>query len=239
MPEFGMGGGSATDIPLSKIQELKSQGLTNNEIIQTLQRQGFSSTQIFDSLSQASVQPVATMPPSISLGSSMGYVGSAMQSATSSQPLNTRNVSSRRMDPPPMMGMNSQAPINFDPGSDTEEMIEAIIDEKWNDMMVDINKVIAWKESTEARIIKVEQQMADMKDQFDKLHQAIIGKVGEYDQHILEVGSEVKAIEKVFSKVLPAFTDNVAELSRITDQMKRQPPSIGQSNSSFNQPVRR
>ncbi len=236
MPEFGIGGGSATDVPLSKIQDLKSQGLTNSEIIQTLQRQGFTSTQIFDSLSQASVQPQATMPPGIPPA---GIAQPVASQTTSSQSLNTRSATFRRMDPPPMMGMNNQAPMNFDPGSDTEEMIEAIIDEKWNDMMVDINKVISWKESTEARIIKVEQQMIDMKDQFDKLHQAIIGKVGEYDQHILEVGSEVKAMEKVFSKVLPAFTDNVAELSRITDQMRKQ-PSIGQSSSSSsNQPVRR
>ncbi|HIH24741.1 TPA: hypothetical protein HA251_06940 [Candidatus Woesearchaeota archaeon] len=91
-------------------------------------------------------------------------------------------------------------------------------------MVADINKVISWKESTEARITKLEQQMNDLKDQFDKLHQAVIGKVGEYDQHILEVGAEVKAMEKVFSKVLPVFTDNVAELSRITDTMKRSSP---------------
>ena len=125
---------------------------------------------------------------------------------------------------PPMFAPQARSGGGFDGGSDAEEMIEAIIDEKWNDMVADINKVISWKESTEARITKLEQQMNDLKDQFDKLHQAVIGKVGEYDQHILEVGAEVKAMEKVFSKVLPVFTDNVAELSRITDTMKRSSP---------------
>ena len=92
--------------------------------------------------------------------------------------------------------------------------------QKWNDLMADINKVIEWKDSSEERIVKMEQQLADMKDQLDQLHKAIIGKVTEYDQHILDVGAEVKAMEKVFSKVLPAFTDNVAELSRITSKLK-------------------
>jgi hypothetical protein len=117
------------------------------------------------------------------------------------------------MDPPPMRGGFAS--------SDSEEMIEAIIDEKWNDLLADINKVIAWKDATEARITKMEQQLTDMRDNFDKLQAAVIGKVGEYDQHILEVGAEVKAMEKVFSKVLPVFTDNVAELSRIADKMKK------------------
>jgi DNA-binding transcriptional MerR regulator len=112
----------------------------------------------------------------------------------------------------------------YEASTDTEELIETIIDEKWNDLLADINKVIAWKEATDAKLIRMEQQMTDLKDSFDKLQQAIVGKVGEYDQHILEVGAEVKAMEKVFSKVLPVFTDNVAELSRVTDQLKKNIP---------------
>ena len=115
----------------------------------------------------------------------------------------------------------------YEGGNDTEEMIEAIIDEKWNDLLSDINKVVAWKEATETRLAKMEQQMTDMKDSFDKLQAAVVGKVGEYDQHILEVGAEVKAMEKVFSKVLPIFTDNVAELARVSDQIKRNAQAAG------------
>jgi hypothetical protein len=37
---------------------------------------------------------------------------------------------------------------------------------------------------------------------------------------MLEVGAELQAMEKVFSKVLPQFVDNVNELSRITDKVK-------------------
>jgi len=213
MPEYGYTNAtSATDIPLNRIHELKMQGLSNNQIIQTLQRQGFSSSQIFDALTQVNAQPTQTVPTSAASFSSSPF-------SQPTNPLNTPSSSASRMEPsmprPPMM----TGP--FDAGSDTEEMIEAIIDEKWNDLLGDINKVVAWKEATEARLTRMEQQMTDLKDNFDKLQQAVVGKVGEYDQHILEVGAEVKAMEKVFSKVLPVFTDNVAELSRITEQAKR------------------
>ena len=204
MPEFGINPAiSATDIPLARIQELKNQGQSNNQIIQTLQRQGYTSTQIFDALNQSAVQPTSA--------------SAIYAQAAPSQPLNSPPPMRGRMDPPPF-----NRPLE---GGDSEEMIEAIIDEKWNDLMTDINKVIAWKEATEGRIAKMEQQITDLKDSFDKLQQAVVGKVGEYDQHILEVGAEVKAMEKVFSKVLPVFTDNVAELSRVADQMKRQVPN--------------
>ena len=42
------------------------------------------------------------------------------------------------------------------------------------------------------------------------------------------VSNRVKAMEKVFSKVLPVFTDNVAELSRVSDAMKRSAIASGQ-----------
>jgi len=59
-----------------------------------------------------------------------------------------------------------------------------------------------------------------MKDQFDELHKAVIGKIGEYDKNILNVGAEVKAMEKVFSNVLPVFVNNVKQLNDITKKFK-------------------
>jgi len=118
--------------------------------------------------------------------------------------------------------MQQQAP-NIDPGmmsATNEELIETIIEEKWNELIKDINKIINWKNKTEEKVLKMEQQMKDLKDQFDELHRAVIGKIGEYDKNILNVGAEVKAMEKVFSNVLPVFVNNVKELNEITKKFK-------------------
>ncbi len=122
----------------------------------------------------------------------------------------------------PMPSMQQQPPAQQQFQTTNEELIEAIIDEKWNDLVKDINKIIEWKNIADAKLISMTQQLKDMRGEFDKLHQSIIGKVGDYDQHILNVGAELKAMEKVFAKVLPVFTENVSELSRITDTMKQQ-----------------
>jgi hypothetical protein len=34
------------------------------------------------------------------------------------------------------------------------------------------------------------------------------------------VGAEIKSMEKVFMKVLPAFTENVSQLSKITETLE-------------------
>ncbi len=129
--------------------------------------------------------------------------------------------------PPPAMpsqALPGNAPLPMGAPSEAsvsnEELIEAIIDEKWNELVKDISKIIDWKVAAEGRLSAMEQEVKDLKDSFDKLHQAVVGKVGEYDQHILDVGAELKAMEKVFAKVLPVFTENVSELTRITGDLK-------------------
>ena len=181
-------------VPVDQVQTMKSQGYSNTQIIETLQRDGYTYADIIGALDQAdqkSPSPMATNP--------LGAETPAPMSIPQPQPV---------------------AHQSYDLGS-SEDLIEAIIDEKWNELVKDINKIIEWKNKTENKITALEQKFNDLKDTFDKLHEAVIGKIGEYDKNILEVGSEIKAMEKVFSKVLPVFTENVNELSRITTRVKR------------------
>src|SRR3989338_3448527 len=186
------------DVPIDQVQAMKAQGYSNNQIIQTLQRDGYTSSQIFDAISQSE------MPGS--------NPSEAMQP----------------MQMPPMQPMQSpiQSMMGPQQSASSEELIEAIIDEKWNELVKDINKVIEWKQKADTKLQLMEQKLNDMKEQFDKLHSAIIGKIGDYDKNMLNVSTELQAMEKVFSKVLPTFMDNVNELSRITDKVKGKSSSI-------------
>jgi len=101
-----------------------------------------------------------------------------------------------------------------------EEVAEAIIDEKWNELVKDINKIAEWNTKTDSRLTKVEGEIKNLKENFDSLHKGILGKITEYDQNLVNVGTEIKAMEKVFQKVLPTFSENVNKLARITEGVK-------------------
>ena len=103
------------------------------------------------------------------------------------------------------------------------ELIEALIDEKWSDFTENVNRIIEWKDKTENRITGLEISLKDLRSEFDKLHKGILDKVGQYDQNIHDVGIEIKALEKVFQKILPTLTENVNELSRISKDFKSKP----------------
>jgi len=220
MALFGKGKPSKTQIPINQVVSMRQQGITNNQIIQTLQRDGFSSSQIFEAMNQADMTPAVSEVSSNEIkedqmvqfkeepqepqGQSFNYQPSYNQEPSFQQPRE-----------------NSPSPQFQNEVSGVEELVESVIEEKWTDIVKDINRIIAWKNKVDSRMSAIERDFLNLKDEFDKLHQAVIGKIGEYDKNILTVGAEVKAMEKVFSKVLPVFTENVNTLSRISDSLKK------------------
>lgn len=201
------------DTPTETALSMKQQGLTNNQIIAALQRQGYNTNQILDAMNQADIR-MQTRRPFDATGGNMA------------------DPNAGQMPPPGPMAPGTPAPGPM-PGEELppmeesmdseriEELAEAIIDEKWTDLMENINRIVEWKDKTEARITQMETVMKSIKDDFDKIHTSILERVGDYDKHIGEVGTEVKALEKVFQKVLPGFIENVSELSRITEGLKK------------------
>ena len=201
----GTGGATA-----SQIQSMRQQGYADNQIIQMLQNQGYQSQQIFEAMSMAE----AANAPQQQMAMPQQQVYPAQDQR--------------------MMGGGQEL---YDVGSSVddreriEEVAEAIIDEKWNDLLKDINKISDFNAKTESRLTKIEQDIKNLRDNFDSLHRGVLGKISDYDRNLVSVGTEIKAMEKVFQKILPAFTDNVNRLARITDSMPAvhpQPQKQGQ-----------
>ena len=206
---FGLGkkkstqGPQAAGTPFDQVMGLRQQGYPNEQIIQILQGQGYSSAQIFDAMNHADMGGVPGAPQ-------QGYMQPEMQQ--------------QQFQPQPQQEAQQYEQPSAYPADDREKMeeiAEAIIDEKWNELLKDINKMTEWNAKTETRLTKIEQDLKNLKDSFDTLHKGILGKISEYDQNLVNVGTEIKAMEKVFEKILPSFTDNVQKLSRITDKVEK------------------
>jgi hypothetical protein len=200
MAYFAPSSGQQQNSPVDFVRTLRAQGMDNNQIIQALQRQGLSSNVIFDAMNQTELNPQTEQT----------------QNQDNFQNYPVFSQPEEPMSPRPKMGGMQDSTSN-------EELVEAIVEEKWNELLKDFNKIIEWKNSTTVKIAAMEQKIEDMRHEFDKLHSGVIAKVDDYDKNISNVGAEVKAMEKVFSKVLPVFAENVSELSRIARDLKQKP----------------
>ncbi len=172
------------DTPVEKVLVMKQQGYDNSQIVQILQRDGYSSAQVFDAINQVELRSGAPVMgnPTIPLGQQQQFMS------------------------------EQQASV--------EEYVETIIDEKWTELEKDIQKIIDWKNKSEQRMNDLSGRVDDLRERFEKVQAAMLGKLGDYDKTMQDVSADLKAMERVFSKVLPTFTDNVKQLSDITDKMK-------------------
>lgn len=196
---------TAPGTPLGQVMALKQKGMTNDQIIPELERQGYDSSQIYDALNQVSISGgdvgQGTMPPQ---GAPPGFPQEPMVQQPGAQ-----------VEKPAVEATEPQATKE-----QIEEIAEAIIDEKWKEFEDDLKVIVDWKEKAESRVNRLEQQMKDFTVSLNSLQKSMLSKVSEYDKNITDVGTEIKAMEKVFEKVLPSLTENVNKLDRLAKSSK-------------------
>ncbi|MFH1398719.1 MAG: hypothetical protein ABIG95_01250 [Candidatus Woesearchaeota archaeon] len=193
-------------VPVEEVRNMKQQGLSDTQVVSTLQRNGFKSHQIFDAMNQAELTPAAPVeqPP--------------VQEYPQQYPAQQYPAYQDYAQP---ASYPQQSQLTNDDMDRFEEVAEAIVDEKWSELMKGVNKIIDWKESTETRINTVEQRLSDLKKSFDELNKALFSRMQQYDKSVRDVGTDVKAMQQVFKEIIPTLTENVSELSKITSDLKK------------------
>jgi len=183
---------SPTGKIFAEAAQLRDQGLADSMIAEELRNRGYTNDQIGKVFS-GQAAPVQDNYPQMS--------GMPQPSAMSS------------------LGVRGGADENI--YSRVEEIAEGLIDEKWDELISEVKRIIEWKEKMEEKQLKLESAVEKLKEDFVVLHQGVLGKLESYDSQVREVGVELKAVGKVFRDVVPQFVDNVKELSSITGMMKK------------------
>lgn len=178
-----------------QVLSLRDKGLTDNQVVQELQKRGLSTQQIFDAMSQADL------------------AGNPSFGSPEMPPEQFESYPSA-----PAQGYEEQYAAPDD--ERIHEIAEAIINEKWDEVLGDIQKIVAWKDAVENDIQQLKDETSAIKEEFNQLRQGILGKINDSDANMRDVSSELKAVHQVFKEVIPTFTENVAELSRLTKKIK-------------------
>jgi hypothetical protein len=191
---------AAPGLPVEQVMALRQRGMSNDQIIPELEKQGYNSSQIFDALNQVNAGG----------GNAQGFSNLDVPQPDFPQQQPPYTGPEQKLEPTPELIDKEQI----------EEIAEAIIDEKWKEFEEDIKIIIDWKEKTETKVSQIQQQITDLANSLNSIHKSLINKISGYDKNITDVGTEMKAMEKVFQKVLPTLTENVNKLDRMTKSSK-------------------
>lgn len=183
--------------PVSDVLQLRQQGLTDDIIIEELSQRGYQQQQISEAIAQAD----SSQPEGYDMPSSPGAMPMMQQEMPSPQPSYQEDMGNiyERM----------------------EQIAESLIDDKWDDLIAEVKKIIEWKNKTEEKQLKLQHDVDKLKEDFKMLHEAVLGKLEDYDTRMRDVGTELKAVGKVFKDVIPTFVDNVKELSSLKEDIKK------------------
>lgn len=186
-----------------EVMQLRQQGLTDDLIMDELTEKGYSQPQINQALEQFPDQA----------DTEEAYDAPEEPSAPSPRMPAMDRLNSYSSEPAASGEMGNIY-------ERIEEIAESMIDEKWDDLIAEVKKIVEWKEKMEEKQGKMISELEMLKENFKELHQGVLGKLEDYDTQMREVGTELKAVGKVFKDVIPTFVDNVKELKDITKKVK-------------------
>lgn len=162
-------------------------------------------------------QPMPTTPPMQFSGTDMNQPPMDQPMAPLPPPPAPPSASSPSLDEVPVPDSSNMEMVT----EDIEKIAENIIDEKWQKISATINEVEAWKKDVENQINSLKSSIDKMDSKVADTQKAMLSKVNDYNKTLTDVNVELKAMSKVFDKVLPTFTDNVKKLSTITGKISK------------------
>lgn len=101
------------------------------------------------------------------------------------------------------------------------QIIEAVVGEKWEEIMGNVGNIAVWKEKVNNDVLSIKQELVRLEERFEQLQGAVLGRVKEYDEGVRGIHTEMKALEKVFEKILEPLTSNIKDLNEVTLELKK------------------
>jgi len=206
------------EAPINEVITLQKQGRTIAQITKELQNKGYSLQEINEAINQASIKsgvggPLVPEPPT----SIDNMQESILRPPEMPLPPTPDMPSYPQFQPAMAPAMPSEPSITYE---DVQSLVEEVIEEKWKELMITIGDIPSWKSQTMNDLESVKQELLRVERRFEDMQTAIFGRVKEYGTSMQDLGSEMKALEKVFEKIIEPMTTNIKELERITGQLK-------------------
>ncbi len=200
-PEGDLDFPPVAETPINEIIDMRSRGMTNDQIISKLKTEGFNFSQIQNAMSQAEVKSSAVPGPAI--------------------PLPEIELPGE-LKLPEEPELPKPEPVQASGGKDNiERLLEQIIEEKWKGVTNKLDAIENWKAGIDAKMEAIDKGIASLNGRIDKVQTSAASRVDEYDRTMQDVQTEMKALEKIMGKLIPSMTDTIKELREIAEETKR------------------
>jgi len=199
--------------PTDKVREMKKSGMIDEDIVNSL-KNDFSNMEVDDAMNQDTQND--NILDELDQFAPTNAPENLMEETPS--PESDEDVSSF---PSQNQSQVYSQPTQEFSSSQIQEIAESIVEEKWEEFISRTGDINLWKETINNDIESIKQEVLRIQDRFNNLQNILVGKVTDYNKSVLELNSEMKALEKVMEKIIEPLTTNVKELGKITQDLKK------------------
>ncbi len=219
------------------INQMKQQGMNDDEIARNLQEQGYSPQEVANSITQAELKPAY---PQQEGEQEEGMQPSMMPSPPQNQPFPIQQPITKELqegypqaeeaypqqggyEQYPQQQYSQYAPYQQQQGyeeylpstSDTmTEIAEEIIEEKLRKLNKEISSLSEIKIDLDAKMSNLNSRIKRIESIIDKLNEAILKKISMYGQDLEDIKSELTATQESFSKIINPLVDKTRKQER-------------------------
>ena len=197
---------SGKAIPVDEIRKMASRGMSDKDIIKELKGRGYSYGEIERAMLGAVKEGVNEPAPQTELPTTEFFAEPPQTQLQPAYELPTFE------DEQPDMVSPDQAQALM------EELIEGVIEDKWNKFQDRMEKLDDNFEKIKAEIkqwqIKQEQQKRDLPTRELEL------RISELSEQMEDIDARVGGLEKAFKQFLPALTRNIESLSQLIHELR-------------------
>ncbi len=202
--------------PTEKVKEMRNADLSDDDIMKAL-KTDFSNQEVNDAFNQESQ------------GSDDNILDQLDQFEPAVEKEDKNEESLLEEAPAPEASepsFNRYSHVNYSAAPElnsnqVQEVVEAVVEEKWEDFISKIGDINLWKENINNDIESIKQEVLRVQERFSNLQNILIGKVTDYNKNVTELNAEMKALEQVMQKIIEPLTSNVKELGKITSELKK------------------
>lgn len=203
------------ETPLDEALNMKKKGYDKKNITEDLKNKGYDSNQVSDALTQMDIK---NSVDSFDANTSFSNMQPSIMDQEIPVPEPPEEYQERPRTISPQVYQPSRQANYY---SNQEELIESVVDEKWQQIVDSIGDIEIWKSNINDELTSIKQEILRLSGRLDNLQKAVLGKVNEYNQNISDVSVEIKALERVMQNILQPLTSNIRELSKVTEDIKR------------------
>jgi DNA-binding transcriptional MerR regulator len=229
-------------VPLSEIQSLRNAGLSDKDIIKKLKEKGYD----YKEIERAMLQSLKTQVSQPSKPTEEEKTQEPFSGASSFQEelptfddflkssLPTSPVKEFKEEDLLSFGEQPIQEETVSPEVTIEEIVEGIMEEKWQPMHKELEAIMNEQEKIKKEITEIKALISKIPGEETKSN--IFIKVQEIEEKLNEIEPKVNGLEKAFKQFLPTLTENIRMLSNLVERLKEKSKEQ-EERYSFRPPV--